>query len=104
MIRVSLKMKVAHYQRAGWEAQFQIGNLVGLQVQVSGACFCCIICSNSLLKNSIRLPQRLRPSRIREHLLQRWKRCATQPRVFQQSVKPLARQPGVPVEDRTPYA
>jgi hypothetical protein len=37
---------------------------------------------NSLLKESIRLPQRLKPSLIREHLPQRWKRCATQKQSF----------------------
>jgi hypothetical protein len=89
--------------RAG-RAQFQIGESRGIR----SAGFRGLLLLYHLLKqfvnNSIRLPQRLRLSRIREHLLQRSKRCATQRRVFQQSVKPLARQPGVPVEDRTPYA
>ena len=36
----------------------------------------------SLLKNSIPLPQRLKPSLIGERLPQRWKRCATQIQSF----------------------
>jgi hypothetical protein len=88
--------------RAG--AQFPIGNASRVAIAGFRGLLLLYHLLNSLLKNSIRLPQRLKPSRIREHLPQRWKRCATQRGVFQQSVKPLARQPGVPVEDRTPYA
>jgi len=43
---------------------------------------------NSLLKNSVQLPQGLKPSQKRKTLSQRLKRCATQKRVFQQTVKP----------------